>query len=229
MIMRLRGYDMEIMIEDNTRVVLCILNKLLYRNIVSKIQYLIDGNGDNDVVIEEDGELLNYDKDVTCLTDYYTIDFETRSIQTNLQKKVEAMLVTNTEDMIDIEVLYKQLIHRFQSSLLDNEIDVVCNLEFDIDDFLKMVNLKIDVQDNFNILEKLYLYIDLHAYFHTKKLLILFNLKNTFTYAEIQDIYKYLEYKKIKWICIENTDYDKLELEMKYVIDEDLVEYPVSK
>lgn len=220
---------MEIIIEDNSRVVLCILNKPLFRNIVSKIQYLIDDNSDNDVVIEEDGDLLNYDKDVACLTDYYDINFKSRNFETNLNKKIEAMLVSNTEDMIDLEMLYKKLMHKFQSVILDSEVDVVCNSEFNIDDFLKMVNLKVDIQDDFNILEKLYLYFDLHVYFNTRKLLILFNLKHTFTCAEVLDIYKYLEYKKIKWICIENNECYIIESEKKYLIDEDLVEFAVSK
>lgn len=227
--MRLRGFELEIFIEENSRLVLTILNKALYRKTIMDFKSLLANEDNNDIVIEEEGKLLNYDKELQQVTDYYTIDFHSKSILNALYKKAESMVITNSDYHVELEILYKKLVHQLQEILLDCEVDTFCNTELDIIDLFKIVDLRLLIQSKRDPLEELYTYLDLIAYFKSKKLLVFFNLKSNFTKEEVVNIYKYMEYKKIKWICIENGNYDTIDLENKYLIDEDLVEFANSK
>lgn len=227
--MRLRGFELEIFIEENSRSVLTILNKALYRKTIMDFKSLLANEDNNDIVIEEEGKLLNYDKELQQVTDYYTIDFHSKSILNALYKKAESMVITNSDYHVELEILYKKLVHQLQEILLDCEVDTFCNTELDIIDLFKIVDLRLLIQSKRDPLEELYTYLDLIAYFKSKKLLVFFNLKSNFTKEEVVNIYKYMEYKKIKWICIENGNYDTIDLENKYLIDEDLVEFANSK
>ncbi len=229
MIMRIRGYDMDIAIEENQNALLCIVNKKLYRKVIADMEGLIDGDEDNEIVIEDDDALLNYDKDVVCITDYFHLDCNNRQLLTLLDKKAEKMIVQNLDNNLEFEVLYKKLTHELQKVLLDLEMDVEYRSDFDIGEFLKMVDLRFAQRNTKNVLEQLYGYLDVISCLRPVKLIVLVNLCANFSMDEISLIFKYMSYRKMKWICIEGTDCDMIDAEKKYLIDEDLVEFPYSK
>lgn len=229
MIMRIRGYDMDIAIEENQNALLCIVNKKLYRKVIADMEGLIDGEDDNEIVIEDDDALLDYDKDVVCISDYFHLDCNNRQLLTLLDKKAEKMIVQDLDNNLEFEVLYKKLTHELQKVLLDLEMDIEYRSDFDIDEFLKMVDLRFARGNTKNVLEQLYGYLDVISCLRSVKLIVLVNLRANFSMDEISLIFKYMSYKKMKWICIEGTDCDMIDAEKKYLIDEDLVEFPYSK
>ena len=70
------------------------------------------------------------------------------------------MIVQSLDDNLEFEILYKKLTHELQKVLLDLEMDIEYRSDFDIDEFLKMVDLRFARGNTKNVLEQLYGYLD---------------------------------------------------------------------
>lgn len=224
MIMRIKGFDLEIEFNGCSNCVLTILNKPVFRKVLSDLYALKKGSEINDIVIESEGKILDYEDDLEILIDYNDINFKARSIVNALHKDVISMIQNDVELNVGVELKYKELINLVYDELMSYDLDITYDSEFDLNDFIKLVNFRLDTDSCHNTLEQFYLYLDVLSYFHLTKVLIFVNLKSYFNDVEIKDLYKYMLYKKMTWICIEAYESVVLDNEHHYLIDEDLIE-----
>lgn len=227
MILRLKGFQLEVDINEGEATVLTISNKFLFRSIVQILQ--TPNEDDNTIVIENNNQILNIFKETFVLCDYINIEFRSKMILTQLYRSIESTinLDSNIKDEIDSEI--KNLGRLIYDISNDFEFDISYNCELNIMNLLKFFDVQLDIDSYSKVIDKLYLFFDLYSRFNLKKLIIFINLKAYFTFGEIKELYKYLFYKKILFICIESEEYDRMESETNYLIDEDLVEFKPFK
>lgn len=223
------GFDLEINIEENKRASLIVLNKPIFRSIINAIYNNLKNEENNDIVIEDNGIILKYAKEVTCINDYFEFDFKAKSIITNLYKKIEEQINidVNLKQEIEMEIIkLGQIVDKATNGL---DIEVGFNSSVALTSLLKLYSFNIDLIDGCSVLDQLLLWINLNADFKLAKLIIFINLHANFSEKEILEIYKILDYKKIKFLCIDSQSYDRINSESLYLIDEDLVEFNCSK
>ncbi|MEG0411175.1 MAG: type II-A CRISPR-associated protein Csn2, partial [Erysipelotrichaceae bacterium] len=106
----------------------------------------------------------------------------------------------------------------------DFEFELISDYESELPNLLKLFNYKINIEAYSKSFDKLILIIEIISYFHLSKVLVFVNLKSNYTEKEILELYKYCEYKKLIFLCIESAEYDTINSEINYCIDEDLIE-----
>ena len=225
MIFRIKGFDLEIVIEENLSPILVIQDKAIFRSIVNSIFSNIHGFSNNDIVLEnENGKIINYRKQVVCLNEFFNIDFKSKEIISTLFKKIENNIVLDTEIMKNIEYEVKELGQSIYRVTEDIDLDIFYNSEVTLINLLKLFNFRIDDSELPKPIDKLLSLLSVYADFKLYDVVIFVNLRANYSIDEIKEIYKLLQYKKIKYLCIETQLYDKIRDENIYLIDEDLVE-----
>lgn len=202
-----------------------VLDKRLFRFIVTSIIENIQGIYNNEVVIESKDKIINYTKDVVYITNYFELDSNSKSIIQSLYKGIEKDIQIDVVLQYEIESVLLELSNLLWTDLDNYNFSISKNTKISIVNILKLFNFKINMDEYSTSLEKLYLYIDLNSQFNYNKLLIFINIKSNFDNKELMEIYKYLIYKKIRFICIDSCASDIMNLEIKYVIDQDFIEF----
>lgn len=225
MILRIKGFDLEIMIDEDIQPVLVVQDKPIFRSIVNSIISNIHGFENNDIVLEDEKEkIINYGKRVVCLGDFFNIDFKSKEIVSTLLKKIEENINLDTEIMKNIEYDIKMLGQVIYGLTEDIDLDILYYSEISIMNLLKLFNFHIDDSEILRPMDRVLSLISIYADFKIYDVIIFINLKSYFSKIEIKEIYKLLKYKKIKFLCIDTQLYDKISEEIIYIIDEDLVE-----
>ena len=185
------------------------------------ISLLNDFNNNEDLKEE-----INYiDKiDFKMIIDYFNVDL-------NDKKTLNAVIkyVKENIDVLNYDKLlrsYQRLCTLFSSSL--ENIDIPINIEEDIniDNIIKLMNIKINKEDS--ILKNLFILIDVINELKNYNLLILVNLKQYLTKEELNEVYKYAIYNNVTLLLIDNTSYGiPQKYEKKLIIDDNLEEFIV--
>ena len=185
------------------------------------ISLLNDFNNNEDLKEE-----INFiDKiDFKMIIDYFNIDL-------NDKKTLNAVIkyVKENIDVLNYDKLlrsYQRLCTLFSSSL--ENIDIPINIEEDIniDNIIKLMNIKINKEDS--ILKNLFIFIDVINELKNYNLLILVNLKQYLTKEELNEVYKYAIYNNVALLLIDNTSYGiPQKYEKKLIIDDNLEEFIV--
>jgi len=98
--------------------------------------------------------------------------------------------------------------------------------EVDIDNLLKVLKLGINEKDE--LLDNLFLLIDIEKIFNGENILIFVNLKQYLSKKELIELYKYAIYNQIQIILIDSQCYGgTLDYENKLIIDENLDEFVI--
>lgn len=229
MILRIKGFELEIEIKEDSACVLEILDKRLFRSIVTSIIENIQGIPNNEVVIENKEKIINYTKEAVYITNYFELDINSKSIIQSLYKGIEKDIQTDVALQYEIENVLLELSNLLWADIDDYNFSISKNTNISIVNVLKLFDFKINMDEYSTLLEKLYLFIDLNSQFNGNKLLVFINIKSNFDEKELVEIFKYLIYKKMKFICIESCTSDIINSEIKYVIDQDLIEFGPSK
>lgn len=185
------------------------------------ISLLNDFNNNEDLKEE-----INFiDKiDFKMIIDYFNVDL-------NDKKTLNAVIkyVKENIDVLNYDKLlrsYQRLCTLFSSSL--ENIDIPINIEEDIniDNIIKLMNIKINKEDS--ILKNLFILIDVINELKNYNLLILVNLKQYLTKEELNEVYKYAIYNNVTLLLIDNTSYGiPQKYEKKLIIDDNLEEFIV--
>ncbi len=185
------------------------------------ISLLNDFNNNEDLKEE-----INFiDKiDFKMIIDYFNVDL-------NDKKTLNAVIkyVKENIDVLNYDKLlrsYQRLCTLFSSSL--ENIDIPINIEEDIniDNIIKLMNIKINKEDS--ILKNLFILIDVIKKIKNYNLLILVNLKQYLTKEELNEVYKYAIYNNVTLLLIDNTSYGiPQKYEKKLIIDDNLEEFIV--
>ena len=121
---------------------------------------------------------------------------------------------------------YQHLYNLFSSSLDNIDLPIYIEEDVNIDNIIKLMNIKIKKEDN--ILKNLFIFIEIVKELQNYNLLVLVNLKQYLTKEELNEFYKYAIYNKVALLLIDNISYGIAQkYEKKLIIDDNLEEYIV--
>ena len=229
MIMSIIGFENKIIFKSEKINVLEIYDKKLFANFIGYINEQCNGEGeeDNRIVLMNDSKRQKIGKNIFLLTDLFNIDFNSKKIL----NKIYAVIEQNIKNRQDDEI--NKIIWSLRKYLTDeiNEIPFEFNMNSDIDvqDLLKIFNVKIDTSCYISIVEKIEFIIDIISNFKIAEILVIPNLKTYLNECELLEIYKYSIYNNVNLLLVENVLENKLlKYEQKNIIDENFDEMLLS-
>lgn len=226
MIIRIKGFDLEIQCLEDKSSVLVVQNKAMLRLIVNTFinNYSLE---DNEIVIlDKDQHLKN--TEIQVIDQYFNLDINSKTQISNLYKKIEESFLINYDRNYQLKECILKVTSLLKEELLAFDVDIDINEEIPFNDLLKVLKVRFVSQTCENSLDYLYLYIDILCEFSNVKLLVFINFESYYSTEEINEIYKYLRYKKMIYLCISSNYCDKINYTDIYTIDEDLMEYHYS-
>ena len=155
-------------------------------------------------------------------TDFFNFEFDSKKYTNDISKYVNENIDEKEKDAL--LSLYNKIIKIYTRIL--NNTDLPLNIENDatVESLTKFV--KISTKKTDELLESLFLLIDLESVLLTNNTLFFINLKQYLTKTELLELYKYALYNKIEIVLIDSQSYGTaLKYEKKYIIDENLDEF----
>ena len=215
--------DNEIEVENNNVFNIEVENKVYFYRLINEFNLISKGViSDNIFFLDEDSNELNLLNKIDLYIDYFKIEFNSKKIINNLYKILKTNI--NEEDKAKINKYYLRIKSILSKSFLDYNLPLIINDEFDIDTILKL--LKVTINSKNNLLDNLFLLIDINNNFKINELLIFVNLKQYLTLEELNEFYKYSLYSDIKILLIDSQCYGVTnKFEKKLIIDGNLDEF----
>ena len=210
----------ENIIEVNTEYVRCIEieNKNYFYRVVSLLN-----NFDNGEELQDKIDFI--DKiNFKLITDYFNMNLNDKKTLNDVIKCVKENIdETNYDKLLKN---YQHLYNLFSSSLDNIDLPIYIEEDVNIDNIIKLMNIKIKKEDN--ILKNLFIFIEIIKELQNYNLLVLVNLKKYITKEELNEFYKYAIYNKVALLLIDNISYGIAQkYEKKLIIDDNLEEYIV--
>ncbi len=210
----------ENIIEVNTEYIRCIEieNKNYFYRVVSLLN-----NFDNGEELQDEIDFV--DKiDFKLIIDYFNINLNDKKMLNAVIKYVKENIdETNYDKLLKN---YQRLCNLFSSSLDYIDLPIYIEEDINIDNIIKLMNIKIKKEEN--ILKNLFIFVDIIKELQNYNLLVLVNLKQYLTKEELNEFYKYAIYNKVALLLIDNLSYGIAQkYEKKLIIDDNLEEYIV--
>jgi len=216
-------FDNNIELKEGSINVIEIENKKYFFRFISDL-YNLDSNITDNIIFYKENEENNYNGKVKVYLNYFELDFNSRKTIANISKYVSNNILEEDKDILQRE--YLKIIKIFKKIV--NEIDLPFSIdgEVDIDNLLKVLKLGINEKDE--LLDNLFLLIDIEKIFNGENILIFVNLKQYLSKKELIELYKYAIYNQIQIILIDSQCYGgTLDYENKLIIDENLDEFVI--
>ena len=142
------------------------------------------------------------------------------------KKKIDRIIEYAFLEQYDSENIlrtFSKLCKLIDKELQKTDLSISVSNDEGIDNVIKMFKLKINQKDD--LLDNLFLIIDLEVALNSNKILCFMNLKQFLTKEEVLEFYKYATYNSIKVIMIESSKYDYFgDYEKVIVVDQSLDE-----
>lgn len=196
-------------------------NRYFYRFINDLYSIYTIGYSD-DIKFTQETKELNMNGSIKIYINYFDFQFDSKKYTNDISKLVNNYL--DESDIKDLTILYNKMTKIYKRSL--NNIDLPLHIEdeINVENINKIIKLSISPKEE--LLDNLFLLIDLEKALRTNNLLVFVNLKQYLSKDEIVEFYKYAIYNNIKIILVDSQCYGiSLKNEKKYIIDENLDEF----
>lgn len=169
-----------------------------------------------------DRKELNLCNKINVIIDFFNIDFNSKKILNMLYKTIKDNIDEDTNTKINS--YYNKIKNAISKTLIDFDLSLSMNEEYDIDVIFKMLKISINSKDS--LLDNLLLLIDIENLFKIDELIIFINLKQYLSKEELIELYKYSLYNEVKILLIDSQCYGAtMEKEKKLIIDSNLDEF----
>ena len=226
MIMSIIGFENKIKFEDGKINVLEIYNKKLFTNFIEYLNEQCNEKAeeDNKIILVKDSKRQKIGKSIFLLTDLFNIELNSKKILNKIYDVIEQNIRNKQDDEIN------KMVISLRNYLIEeiNEIPFEFNMnsEIEIQDLLKIFNVKIDTSCYISMIEKIEFIIDIISNLKIAEVLVIPNLKIYLNEKELLEIYKYSIYNNVKLLVVESICEDKLlKYERKNIIDENFDEF----
>lgn len=213
--------ERQIIFDESKINVLTIENQKLFSEVVQEIISVLNG-GNSKFVLSEGMDIINISKVGELCIDIFSCEINSKKSITKLyeilrEKSVDEDMHLKTNQILSSIFSYTEdLIFEF------GEYELSYNLDTDITNIFKAVDVKFDLSDK-TYLEKLLDYVYITSEFLSKKVFIFVNLKSFLLEEELEEFYKMMFYKKINILLLESFEREyKFDCEEYYIIDKDL-------
>lgn len=213
----------EIILLDNKIFTLEIENKSYFYRLINDFN-LVSKNvlSDNIKFFDDKNSEINLSNKIDVVVDYFNIDFNSKKITNSLYKLISTNI--GDDDKSKLENYYAKIKNVLSKSFLDYNLPLIINDEFNIEIVLKL--LKVNIESKNNLLDNLFLLIDINNIFHINELIIFVNLKQYLSNDELLELYKYCLYNNVRILLIDSQCYGVTnKFEKKLIIDGNLDEF----
>jgi len=173
-------------------------------------------------IFDETGKEITSSGKLKVYVDYFELELESKKVINDLNRYIFNNI--GQEDSQLLRKHYKKMVDLCKK--IFNHVDVPLKIEEDssVDSLLKLLKIGIQVQDD--LLDNLFLVIDLENMLKLDNTLVFVNLKQYLSIQELNELYKYSIYKQVKILLIDSQCYGTtLDYEKKLIIDENLEEF----
>lgn len=220
MIISILGFDTEIYFNNNKPAILFIEEAKLYSNITTKIM-LKDFS--NEISFVDDNITIK-ESNIFTITDIFNFDINDKKYINLIYKEIESVLKDEMNSYSKIQELFNTISSYILESILDIELNLVYNNEVDIKDFLKIIKLRVDEFGFLNLTDRIHTIIDLFSQIGTDNTYVFIGILSFFDSDEVEEIMKYISYRKINIVFIERYGYDLCNYSNIYHIDNDFID-----
>lgn len=219
MILRHEKFDYEIKLEGISTLV--IENIELFRIVVEDInkERLKEINGFK--LYNENYEEIDINKNIIFINNLMLLDLNEKIILNSLYKDIKEEAMVNYYKEFDM--LEKNINQFIKNAIFNNNYNLIYDCSLNIEDLLKISNLKFNQEDN--IIDKFLSYLNLIKDYLKIKNIILINSRNYFTDEEYKNLFEEVKRKDISLLFIENyNNRVSFSNEKLYIIDSNLCE-----
>lgn len=224
MMLNINYVDNSLNIDDSSILSVEIENKKYFYRFIKDLNNISNGIGNEEIIIYENDKEINLTNKIKIIVNYFDLELNS--------KKVSNEIVKYINDNIDEEIKFKisqevtKIIKIYKNVLNEFDMPLVIDENLNIESITK--NLKISLDEKSELLENLLLLIDLERTIKCNELLVFVNLKQYLSKEELNELYKYSLYNKIKIMLVDSQCYGvTLNYEKKLIIDESLEEFVV--
>lgn len=216
--LQLLEYENDIVFKENSINVLELETTKSFRNIVKDLTKLENGEDQTRIRLFESDEEKHCSNKIICIRDYYNFGY-------NTQKNINALYKYLFSDTyLEMLPVYSELIKEYNEQLNKADIDL-CYDEINFINLSKALKLRFNFNSD-NILENILAMIDIESELKLTQLLVFINIKDYMEAKELQEIYKYILYKKVNVLLIESKHSEvEIPFEKKLQIDSDFDEF----
>lgn len=217
-------FDNIINIESDNISVVEIENKKYFYRFVNDLLSIYNDGFANDINFFEEDQEKNMNGKLKVFVNFFDFQFDSKKYINDVSKYVNENI--NDEDKNDLTSLYNKIIKVYKKVLNGVDLPLSVENEVSIDIITKFV--KVGINSKTELLDNLFLLIDLEKVLKTNNLLIFVNLKQYLTRSELVELYKYAIYNNIQLLLVDSQSYGgTLEYEKKLIVDENLDEFMI--
>lgn len=194
-------------------------NKKYFYRIINDFYQISNGENLDYISCSIDGNGENIVGKISVFIDYFNFD-----LKKNLNA-VTKYIIDNLEeqDRQAIVKIYQQLLKKYAAIINKVDLPLLINDEMSIERLMKSIKLNINFTND--LLNNLFIILDMEKEICINKLLIFVNLKQYLKKQELIELYKYSLYHNVKILLIDSQSYGPtMEYEKKLIIDENLTE-----
>lgn len=155
---------------------------------------------------------------------YFDLGFDSKKTQTDITKYISSVI--EDDDKVLLQNQYNKIIKIYKKLINDIELPLYVDEEISLDSLSKLLKVGIDKKED--LLDNLFLLIDIEKIFKTNNILIFVNLKQYLSRNELLELYKYAIYNQVQIMLIDSQCYGgTLEYEKKLIVDDNLDEFVI--
>lgn len=220
MIMKIMGFDFDVSINDEKTNLLIIEDNKLFGSVCFKLCLGLD---EDIIFIENDKVVKN---SVTVINDIINYDLNGKEFISKLFKQVISKIVNDNEKDDQIRSEFTNIISNIYDIIDEYNVDISLNDDIDYNKFLKLIGLQFD-NSYTTIIDKMLDLLEIYSELFDESLVFI-NVLCLFDDNEINEILKYIKYKKLTVLFIENSYNRNIKFDDIYIIDNDFYDYVIE-
>ncbi|MEG2562030.1 MAG: type II-A CRISPR-associated protein Csn2 [Clostridia bacterium] len=179
---------------------------------------------DSGFVLSDDLDIIKLNKVAIMASDFFALSINNKKIVTKLLKR----FVESANDDMQVAENYQEICSKMMqlASKFEDMVDfqITYDESFSIEDIIKLLNVKFEEKAFDSVLDKLIDFVSVASEFSICEIIVFVNIKSYLSEAELKELYKCAQYKKVNLFLLENCNKTKIEGEKIVIIDEDKCE-----
>lgn len=218
-------FDNEIEFDNDFITVIEIENKKYFYRLINDF-YEIENNefSDNLNFFDNEDSEKSVNGKLKVYLNYFDLGFDSKKNQSDITKYISNVI--EDDDKILLQNQYKKIIKIYKKIINDIELPLYIDEEISLDSLSKL--LKVGINKKEELLDNLFLIIDIEKIFKTDNIFVFVNLKQYLSRNELLELYKYSIYNQVQIMLVDSQCYGgTLEYERKLIIDDNLDEFVI--
>lgn len=214
---RIKGFYKDIETFSYKNVLLAIEDKKLFTNTIKNI-LTYDHRNLNEIIIYNDELELVLSKNVILIKDIFSFEINSKTILNKLYLSLKQIIEESNELVNSFYSSINMINHSIINAASEWNFDLILNEQLELETYFKSHGIKIWAEYS-TLLEKALLIIEILSEFMPDILLIISHSLDYFDDEEVKEILKYIRYKQIDALFIENSIERESLFEDVYLID----------